>query len=81
MKYLAERFPEGKMLGLLLHDVVVDGLTVRWTCARTGLVVSAPWELKRDFVIRGPDLSKSSCHGQGHGGKCLRIGYCMQDCM
>jgi hypothetical protein len=33
MKDLSERFPEGKVLALLLHDVVVDGLTVRWACA------------------------------------------------
>ena len=44
MEDLSNRLPEGKMLALLLHDVVVDGLTVRAVCGRKCLVTFAPWE-------------------------------------
>jgi hypothetical protein len=49
MKGVAESFPERKTLGLLLHDVVVDGLT-EGAAGAGCLIASVPWEQKRGLV-------------------------------
>jgi hypothetical protein len=49
-KYTTDCFPEGKMLALLLHDFVVDGVTERTvTIVIRGPPRYCPWELTRDL--------------------------------
>jgi hypothetical protein len=48
-KYTTDCFPEGKLLALLLHDFVVDGVTERAVPIMIRGPRYGPWELTRDL--------------------------------